>query len=46
MKSKSQMIAESVVYNSGGKQIGRGSGLLARSKTQLQTASGYGEAEG
>ena len=41
-KSKSQFKAESVVYNSAGKEIGRGNGVFVRSKIPLSQAKGYG----
>ena len=39
--TKSQFIAESVAYNSEGKEIARGSGVFVRSKTKLKDATGY-----
>jgi uncharacterized protein (TIGR00369 family) len=40
-KNESQFIAESVVYNSAGKEIGRGNGVFVRSKIPLSQATGY-----
>lgn len=42
-KSKSQYIAESIVYDSEGREIGRGSGLFVRSKMKLINILGYNE---
>jgi len=39
--TKSQFIAESVVYNSEGKEIARGSGVFVRGKFKLADALGY-----
>jgi len=39
--TKSQFIAESVVYNSEGKEIARGSGVFVRGKFKLAEALGY-----
>ncbi len=39
--NKSQFIAESVVYNSEGREIGRGSGIFVRGKLPLNEAKGY-----
>ena len=39
--TKSQFIAESVVYNSEGKEIARGSGVFVRGKFKLIEALGY-----
>jgi len=41
-KNKTQFIAESVVYDSKGNEIGRGNGLFVRSKLPLVEAKGYG----
>ena len=41
-KNKTQFIAESVVYDSNNKEIGRGNGVFMRSKTPLKNAKGYG----
>ncbi len=41
-KNKSQFIAESVVYDSDGHEIGRGIGIFVRSKLPLSQAKGYG----
>lgn len=40
-KNRSQIIAESVVYDAEGHEIGRGNGIFVRSKIQLTTALGY-----
>ena len=40
-KNKSQYIAESVVYDSNDKEIGRGNGIFVRSKMPLVDAMGY-----
>lgn len=40
--NKSQFIAESVVYDEQGKEIGRGNGIFVRSKMPLAQALGYG----
>ena len=40
-KNKSQYIAESVVYDSNNKEIGRGNGIFVRSKMPLVDAMGY-----
>ena len=40
--NKSQFIAESVVYNSDSREIGRGSGIFVRGKLPLNEAKGYG----
>ena len=41
-KNKTQFIAESVVYDSKGNEIGRGNGDFVRSKLPLVEAKGYG----
>ncbi len=41
-RNKTQFIAESVVYDSKGNQVGRGNGVFVRSKTPLRQARGYG----
>ena len=41
-KNKTQFIAESVVYDSDGNEIGRGNGVFVRSKLPLNQAKGYG----
>jgi len=41
-KNKTQFIAESVVYDSKGNEIGRGNGVFVRSKLPLVEAKGYG----
>ena len=40
--NNSQIIAESVVYNSDGNEIGRGNGLFVRSNVALDERVGYG----
>ena len=40
-RSASQFIAEAVVYNSAGKELGRGSGIFVRSKNRLLDIDGY-----
>ena len=40
-KTKTQIIAESIVYNGGGKEIGRGNGIFVRSKQPLIDTRGY-----
>jgi hypothetical protein len=40
-KNRSQFIAESVVYDTDGKEIGRGSGVFVRGKFPLVDAAGY-----
>ena len=39
--TKSQFIAESIGYNSDGKEIARGSGIFVRGKVKLAEALGY-----
>ena len=39
--NRTQFIAESVVYNSDGKEIARGSGVFVRSKIPLVSVEGY-----
>ena len=39
--NKSQWIAESVVYDGEGREIGRGNGVFVRSKIQLMKTPGY-----
>jgi uncharacterized protein (TIGR00369 family) len=41
-KNKSQFIAESIVYDSSGNELGRGNGVFVRSKMPLSQAKGYG----
>jgi len=41
-QNKSQLIAEAVVYELDGDEIGRGSGIFVRSKLPLSGAKGYG----
>ena len=40
-RNKSQFIAEAVVYDSKGTEVGRGSGVFVRSKLPLSEARGY-----
>jgi uncharacterized protein (TIGR00369 family) len=40
-KNKSQFIAEAIVYDSQGKEIGRGNGIFVRSNFPLEQAEGY-----
>jgi len=40
-KNKNQFISESVVYDSDGREIGRGNGVFVRSKALLADAQGY-----
>lgn len=40
-KNRSQFIAEAVVYDSEGKEIGRGNGIFVRGKLPLVEAAGY-----
>ncbi len=40
-QNRSQIIAESVVYNADGKEIGRGNGVFVRSKNALEQIPGY-----
>lgn len=42
-KNKSQMIAESVVFDGEGREVGRGSGIFVPSKIPLVTALGYAD---
>ena len=41
--TRTQLIAESVLYNEQGKELGRGSGIFVRGKTRLVDAIGYGD---
>lgn len=43
-RNKSQFIAEAVVYNADGQEIGRGNGIFVRSKLPLAEAKGYNDA--
>ncbi len=43
-QNKTQFIAESVAYDSSGKEIGRGSGIFVRGKIPLIEALGYASA--
>ncbi|MEM8963491.1 MAG: PaaI family thioesterase [Acidobacteriota bacterium] len=40
-QNRSQLIAEAVVYDSEGNEIGRGNGIFVRSKMPLRGAKGY-----
>ena len=40
-RNKSQLIAEAVVYDSEGNEVGRGNGIFVRSKVLLKEACGY-----
>jgi len=40
-KNRTQFIAEAVVYDSRGKEIGRGNGIFVRSKQKLSETPGY-----
>lgn len=40
-RNKTQFIAESVVYDSEGNEIGHGKGIFVRSKVSLKDAAGY-----
>ncbi len=42
-RSRTQFVAEAVVYNDRNKEIGRGSGTFVRSRLPLPDAAGYGE---
>ncbi len=42
-QNRSQFIAESVVYDQKGREIGRGNGVFVRSKQPLNQAMGYGD---
>ena len=41
--TKSQIIAEAVLRNDAGKEIGRGNGIFVRGKIRLADAMGYGD---
>lgn len=43
-QNRTQVIAESVVYNAGKKEIGRGNGIFVRSRIPLTQEMGYTEA--
>ena len=43
-QNRTQVIAESVVYNAGKKEIGRGNGIFVRSRIPLTKEMGYTEA--
>jgi uncharacterized protein (TIGR00369 family) len=40
-QNRTQIIAEAVVYNAAGQEIGRGNGLFVRSKKRLKQVPGY-----
>ena len=40
-QNKSQLIAEAVVYDSQGKEVGRGSGIFVRGRVPLRAVPGY-----
>ena len=40
-RTKSQFIAEAIAYDSGGHEVGRGTGVFVRGKFLLQEAPGY-----
>ena len=42
-RSLSQIIAESVVTNAQGKEVGRGSGIFVKSRISLADTAGYGD---
>jgi len=42
-KGKSQIIAEAIVWDDRGHEVGRGNGIFVRSKLPLVDAMGYGE---
>ncbi|WP_051216213.1 PaaI family thioesterase [Ferrimonas futtsuensis] len=42
-RNKTQFIAESVVYDSEGRELGRGNGIFVRGKFPLADARGYAE---
>ena len=44
IQNRTQVIAESVVYNAGNKEIGRGNGIFVRSRIPLTQEMGYTEA--
>lgn len=41
-QNRSQLIAEAVVYDSEGREVGRGNGIFVRGKVRLRDALGYG----
>ncbi|MCK5835823.1 MAG: hypothetical protein KAH09_01035 [Desulfobacula sp.] len=41
-KNSTQFIAESIVYGSNNKEVGRGNGVFVRSKLLLSEVKGYG----
>jgi hypothetical protein len=42
-QNKTQFIAESIAYDSAGKELGRGSGIFVRGKVPLVEALGYAD---
>ena len=40
-RNKSQFIAEAVVYDAEGNEVGRGNGIFVRSRVRLKSAHGY-----
>ena len=42
-RTRTQIIAESVVYNDLGKEVGRGSGIFVKGKTPLSETLGYND---
>ncbi len=40
-KNRTQFIAESIVYNAKGREIGRGNGIFVRGRNRLQDIDGY-----
>ncbi len=45
-RNKSQFIAESILYNAEGQEIGRGNGVFVRGKLPLKNVQGYCEVAG
>jgi uncharacterized protein (TIGR00369 family) len=43
-RTRTQFLAEAVVYDEGGREVGRGNGIFVRGRTPLGEASGYGTA--
>lgn len=41
-QTRSQFIAEAIVYGADGSEVGRGNGIFVRGKTRLREVSGYG----
>lgn len=42
-RNRSQFVAEAVLYDSEGRELGRGSGVFVRSRVRLVDAGGYGD---